>query len=50
MAYVAIIENRATGERRTLKLGRCSGMARACDVARDKAPGGWRVVDVRGRA
>ena len=49
MIYIAIIEHHQTGEHRALKLGRCSGMARACNVARDKAPDGWRVVDVSGR-
>jgi len=47
MTYTATIET-TSGERRLLKLGRCADMARACDVAKDKAPAGWRVVDVRG--
>lgn len=47
MTYTATIES-TSGDRRLLKLGRCSGMARACAVAKDKAPAGWRVLDVRG--
>lgn len=47
MTYTAIIES-TSGERRALKLGRCAGMARACESAQAKAPAGWRVIDVRG--
>ena len=49
MTYSAIIENRTTGERKTLKLGRCGGLSRACDTARSKAPAGWTIIDVYGR-
>lgn len=46
MTYRAIIENPATGKRRTLKLGRCSGIVAACDAAKARAPVGWIVYDV----
>lgn len=47
MTYRAIIEHPATGERRTIKLGRCSGIVAACDIAKARAPAGWIVYDVR---
>lgn len=47
MTYTAVIES-SSGERRALKLGRCSGMGSACEAAKTKAPQGWRVIDVRG--
>lgn len=47
MTYTATIES-TSGERLILNLGRCAGMASACDLAKQKAPDGWRVIDVRG--
>lgn len=46
LTYRALIMNKSTGERDTLKLGKLKGITTACRVAAQKCPAGWTVIDV----